>query len=721
MSETKEKRKRKLSRRDFLIVASVAGGGLLLGVKIGVPFARIKIAEVFDAAGGAPGSMDAEATAWFRIDPDNRVTLYIPKIEMGQGVHTALAQIAAEELEIEWQQLTVMQAATGQGLDDNFGTGSSNSVSSLYQPLREAAATMRVMLQTEAARQGNVPTNEITAQDGEFIHSGNGTSITYGEVVQNAGDWEIPENPPSLKAVQDFRFIGQSIDRVDLSEKIQAKAIFGYDVRLPNMLYGAVARPREIGATFKSAGEGEANSRPGVVKVVIKDGFAGVVAETREQAYSGLNAMSIRWDIDHIWQQAEIDALVTVGQGKGVVIQKEGNPDSVLEGGALMEAEYRSPMAFHAHLEPQAATADVQPEGVQVWASTQFPVRIREYVAKAIDRDETDVTVIPTYVGGGFGRKIGTEAAVEAAILSAAVGRPVQVSWTRAEDFRNGFLRPPTHHRFRGVLDGQKISAMEHQQASGAVAFPFLSGAFKAILGADFGSWRGAMIPYDIPNKGTTAWLSELPVPTGWWRGLGLMANTFAVESFLDEIAHAAETDPLAFRLAHLPEDEMGQRRRKVLETVAEKSGWGNTLPADRALGIASSADVGTVVAQVAEVSVEDGNIQVHKVFTVVDPGMLINPDGATAQIQGAIIMGLSSTLIEEVGIEDNELTAENFNRYPILTIKQAPEIETTLLESSQTPHGMGEPPIGPIAAAVANAVYTLTGQRLRNLPLKLN
>ncbi len=716
---TETKKKRKLSRRDFLIIAGVAGGGLLLGTKLGLPFARLKVAELFDS-GAAPGGLDAEATAWFQITPENTIKLFIPKVEMGQGIHTALAQIAVEELEIEWQQLEVVQAGTGQGLDDNFGTGASNSVSTLYQPIREAAATLREVLQIEAARQMGVPLTALQAQNGYFTLNNSSQSLSYWEVANRPGDWEIPETPPTLKSSQDFRFIGKSIHRVDLREKILGNAVFGYDQRLPEMLYGAIARPPKIGSKLKSAQAGEAKNRPGVATIVIEDDFVGVAAETREQAYSAVSAMTLEWETEKNWQQADIDALATVGQGKGVVIQKEGNPDRALGKMPLVEAEYRTPMAFHAHLEPQTATVDVKPDRVDVWAATQFPVRLREFIAKAIDRKEDEVFVTPTYVGGGFGRKIGTEAATEAARLSAAAGRPVHIAWNRPEDFLNGFLRPPTHHLLKGALNGQRIAALEHQQASGAVAFPFLSGMFKAILGADFGAWRGAMIGYEIPDKGTTAWLSELPLATGWWRGLGLLANTFAIECFMDELAHAAGVDPLDFRLGHLPNDDTGQRRKRVLKTAAEKAGWGSTLPIGRALGIATSIDVGTPVAQVAEVSADQGKIRVHKITSVVDPGLVINPDGALSQIQGSIVMGLSSTLIEEVTVEDGQLTADNFNRYPILQMKDIPEIEVILLESSETPNGMGEPPIGPVAAAVANAVFALTGQRLRNLPLKL-
>ncbi|MBC8506530.1 MAG: molybdopterin-dependent oxidoreductase, partial [Chloroflexi bacterium] len=355
----KEKVKRKISRREFLIAVGVAGGGLLLGTKVGLPFARLKVAELFDS-GAAPGGMDADATAWFLITPDNTVKLFIPKSEMGQGVHTALAQIAAEELEIEWQQLEVVQAGTGQGLDDGFGTGASNSVSTMYQPLREAAATMRQMLRIEAARILDISPNALTAQNCQFISSSD-KSITYGEIAEQTQTWEIPETTPSLKSKRDFRFIGESAPRVDLREKILGKATFGYDRRLPDMLYGATARPPKIGSTLKSAQPGEAASRTGVVKIVIEDDFAGVVAENREQAYGAANALSLEWNTPKIWQQADIDALVTVGQGKGIQIQKEGDPEKSFAEAPIIEAEYRTPMAFHAHLEPQSATVDVKP------------------------------------------------------------------------------------------------------------------------------------------------------------------------------------------------------------------------------------------------------------------------------------------------------------------------------------------------------------------------
>ena len=409
-------------------------------------------------------------------------------------------------------------------------------------------------------------------------------------------------------------------------------------------------------------------------------------------------------------------------EGQGVVIQKEGNLNQALKSGTLVEAEYRTPMAYHAYLEPLAAVADVRPEGVDVWASTQAANGLRGAVAETIQRKEEEITVRPVYLGGGFGRKIDELAAVEAARLSLAAGQPVQVAMNRPEDFRSGFVRPPTHHILRATLDSNgMMQALEHKAASGEVAFPFLPSAMGTILGADFGSYRGAILNYAVPNKQTTAWLAKLPVPTGWWRGLGLMANTFAIESFIDEVAKAAIFDPLEFRLRHLPDNEMGERTRNALQTAAERVNWGASLPSGHAHGLAMSYDLGTIMVEIAEVSVEDDRIQIHKVTAVADPGLAINPDGVKAQTEGGITMGLSATLLEEVLIEDGMLQASNFNQYPLLRNADAPDIDVVVLNSRTTPSGMGEPPIGPVPAAVANAIFAATGQRLRRLPLKLN
>ena len=723
MSEQYRSEKRKLlSRRDFLIVLGVGAAGVYAGVKLVTPPLRLRLAEFLEESGGPPSEIDASPDAWFEIMSDNTVNLYLPKSEMGQGVHTGLAQIAAEELEIGLNQIQVFHATTDR-LVDPVATSASTTISSLYTPLLETAATLRELLRAEAARQLNTLPRNIMLENGVFsLTSHPKQQRTYGELFQMAGEWELPETPPAVKTPSQYRIIGQPLPRVDLPAKVTGEAVFGFDVRIPGMLYGAVARPETIEGRLLSADNGQAGSQPGVVKVVAENDFAGVVAESREQAYQALTHLELDWDAGRLWQQEEIEAMVVVGEGQGVVIQKEGNVNQALERGTLVEAEYHTPMAYHAYLEPLAAVADVRSDRIEIWASTQAANRLRNAVAETIQRKEEDIIVHPVYLGGGFGRKIDERAAVEAARLSQAAGQPVQVAMNRSEDFRTGFVRPPTHNILRASLDvNGDILALEHQTASGEVAFPFLPRAMGTILGADFGSYRGAIMHYAVPNKKTTAWRVKLPVSTGWWRGLGLMANTFAVESFMDELAEKVNLDPLEFRLRHLPTDENGKRIRNALQKAGEQSNWGSNLPDGHAQGIALSYDVGTIMIEIAEVSVENEQIRVHKVTAIADPGLAINPDSVKAQTEGAITMGLSATLLEEVLIKDGVLLASNFNQYPLLRNADAPDIDVVVLNTRSNPSGMGEPPIGPIPAAVANAVHAVTGQRLRRLPLVVN
>lgn len=724
MSEqpTHPPKRKRLSRRDFLIMLGVGAVGLYVGVKLGTPVLRLRLAEWLEEAGGPPSDIEAPPDAWFEILPDNTIRLYLPKAEMGQGVHTGLAQIAAEELEVRLEQIQVLHASTDR-LADPVATSASTTISGLYTPLLEVAATLRELLRGEAVRQLKVTPEELELENGVFsLKSNPDQRRTYGELIQFSADWELPKSPPALKSPSQYRVIGQPAQRLDLPAKITGQAVYGFDVRVPGMVYGAVARPRTIAGKLKSASPGQAASQPGVVKVVAERDFAGVVASSREQAYRALGQMEIEWDSGRLWQQDEIEAMVSVGQGEGVTIQQLGELKPALVSGRLVEADYRTPMAFHAYLEPLAAVADVRPDKVEVWVSTQAAKGVRGSVAEALRRKEEEVVVHPVYLGGGFGRKIDERAAVEAARLSQAAGKPVQVAMNRKEDFFSSFVRPPTHNSLRASLsDNGDILAFDHQAASGEVAFRFLPGPVGGIMGADFGSYRGAITHYAIPNIQTTAWLAKLPIATGWWRGLGLMANTFAIESFMDELAAAAGLDPLVFRLRHLPDSEKGQRMRNALQTAAEKAGWGGTLPSGHALGLAMVYDVGTVMVEIAEISVENNQIRVHKVTAAADPGLAINPDGVKAQTEGGITMGLSATLLEAVTIKDGAMQASNFHEYPLLRNASAPDIEVVVLSTRTTPSGMGEPPIGPIAAAVANGVYAATGQRLRRLPLKFN
>lgn len=716
-----------ISRRGFLVGMAATGTALALGIPLGLPALRRQLAGMTegDAGGFFSGSLDP--LIWFEVYPDNQVRLYLPKAEMGQGIHTALAQIAAEELEVPWDSLEVVHATTSQA-DGNFrGTSGSMSVSSMFDALRQAAATLREMLRAEAAKALNQPADQLVAREGGFELIGNPeTRVSYGRLVSGEVAWQIPEEDVPLKPASEFAVIGQSLPRVELPGKVTGAAMFGYDARTEGMLFGAAVHPPTIGARIGSARPGKAASLSGVVQVVLEDGFAGVVATSRPVAFAAREALEIDWEEGHPWQQEELEEIASIGGRGRVGFQSVGNASSVLDGAKGLTAEYRSGFAAHATMEPQAALADIRAEGGRVWTSTQFELNERREVAQALDLEPEQIEVIPTLLGGGFGRKLPLgpvpNAAVEAARLSRAVSAPVHVGWDRNQEMRSGFFRPLTHHRFSGALNPEgHIEAIQAEQASGDALFGGFPAAAGRIIGFDFGSTRGVSIPYAIPNIDVTVWRRPLPIPTGSWRGLGLMPNVFAMESFIDELAHAAGADPLRFRLDHLPDDDWGTRMRAALEAAAEQAGWGHRPAEGRARGIACAGDGGTLVAEVAEISLDhdSGFIRVHRVVAAVDCGLVITPDGAIAQTEGAIVMGVSAALLEEITVKDGRVEASNFDSYPLLRHRDAPEVETILLQSpSAKPSGLGEPPIGPIAPAIANAFFTLTGVRLRRLPM---
>lgn len=717
--DTSPKRWR-MTRRGFLIGMGLAGGGLALGAIFGLPAARLALADMFADVINIPSNMPREPQLWFTIQPDGRVTMTMPKVEMGQGVHTALAQIAAEELGVSWEQMQVAQSSSLGPVADGAGTSASYSVISLFPLLREMAATLREMLRTAGAEQLGIAPTQTRIEQGFVVDADQpARRISFAELVAQPRNWETPTEAAPLTPPERWQIIGQPMPRLDLPAKIRGEAVYGYDSRVEGMLYGAVARPPRLGAKLRRAAAGTARNRPGVVEVVIRDGFAGVVAESRLTAYAALNDLELDWELPPPFNLAELQARLAAQAGSGTVIQRQGDAAAALRGAGVIEATYQTPLAAHASLEPQAALVDVQPDRVRAWVSTQSPVQVARTIAEVIGRKPETVEVTPTYLGGGFGRKVTTTVATEAALLSAAVGRPVHVGWTRTEEFRYGYLRPPTYATFRATLtDDGRIAALVQHHVSGNVLFDLFPPPLRWLFGSDFGGWRGARLIYDIPNLEVKAQTVELPVPTGPWRGLGLLANVFAVESFIDELAVAAGIDPLDFRLRHLPDTATGNRFRAALEAVAAMAGWYDQPPPGRARGIACSIDAGTIAAHVAEVGLVEGRLRVYRVWAAVDPGVAINPDGLAAQTEGGIMMGLSAALFEQITIADGRIEAGNFDRYPLLTIADAPEVFVQILRSGDQPFGGGEPPMGPIAAAVANALARLTGERRRQWPL---
>ncbi len=720
MSETKATKKKGFSRRKFL-VRSAVGVGVLLGAGyVTRPIWRRSIASAVNSA-EAPYLGDTKTPAlWFEVTAENDIIFYCPKVEMGQGTFTGLAQIAADELEVEMDQIKVIHAASATGNIDPFATGGSTSISSLWQPLRELAATMREMLKNEAAK-----ILEMTVSRG--IITAGAKNLSYGDVVKGVTKWEIPDIPP-LKDISAYKFVGKPIPRIDLEDKVFGKPIFGMDASMSDMLFGAVARPSSIGAKFISADTSKAEGMPGVVKIVKEKDFVGVVATSQMEAENAKRRIDVKWEIEKQWQSQDIEDMITVGQGKPIVIQKKGKAKRILDNeDGIITAEFKSPIGAHAQLEPNGALAYVEDDKATVIISTQVVQITRKEVAKRLGLNVEKVNIQPTYLGGGFGRRLHTPNAIQAAVLSKAVGKPVKCFFDRKEEFQNDTFRPPTHHVLRAKLreDGM-IEAIEHNVSSGDVMFgsALIPGFAGPIVGADVGAWRGGMIQYGgIPNYRAISWRVKLPFATSWWRSLGLLANTFAIESFMDELAIKAGKDPVQFRLEQIQDDERGHRLKEVIKAAASKANWKDgVLSNGRAMGFAASTDANTPVAQVVEVSIEEGEIKVHKVTCAIDPGVAVNPDQVRAQCEGSIIMGMSASMFEKMTVTDGQLQPTIYGPYQMALMKHAPkEIDVVILENDDVPGAVGEPPLGPIGAAIANAVFRLTNQRLREMPMKLS
>ena len=722
--ENSNKQPGKVSRRKFIIRATLGTlGGLVLGTYLfRKPIYRSLAGYINTLKTPYDGSSN-DPIIWFEITPDNLVILQSPKVEMGQGTFTGLAQITADELEVAIDQIKVVHAPSASGNMDGTATGGSTSVSSLWQPLRELAATMREMMKTEAANKLGVAVATLSISNG--IVSGGGKSITYAEIIKGVKKWKIPATP-KLKALKDYQYIGKPIARVDLKAKVFGEPIFGIDSVMRGMLYGSVVRPNKVGAQYIDADTSAAEKMPGVVKVVKEKDFVGVVARSFTEAENAKNAIKANWKVDKIWQTQDIENCIKVGKGDPIEIQKTGNAADMLEDAdGLITMEFTSPIGAHAQMEPNGALAFVEKDKATIKMSTQVVKITRAEVADRLGLKEEQVNIIPTFLGGGFGRRLHTPHAIQAAVMSKAVGKPVKYFFNRQEEFQHDTFRPPTHHLVKAKLNkAGMITAIEHNVSSGDVMYgsALVPEILQTIIGSDLGAWRGGMINYSaIPNLRAVSWRVKLPFATSWWRSLGLLANTFAIESFIDELAIKSNQNPVEFRLAQIQDDKIGKRLKEVIRVAAEKSNYNNQPVEGRAMGFACCIDVGTPCAQVAEVSIVDGKIKVHKVTCVIDPGIAVNPDQVRAQCEGAIIMGMSAAMFERMYVEDGQLKPIIYGPYKMVLMQDAPrDIEVIILQNDNVPGAVGEPPLGPIGAAIGNALRRLTGKRLTAMPLKL-
>lgn len=717
-----EKKTKKVSRRKFL----VRGGLGTLGVLAVGTYAfrnpiRRSVLEMAETMAPAYMGSGTEPNLWFELTKDNKVVFHSPKVEMGQGSFTSFAQMIADEMDVAIDQIDVVGAATSTGVIDGMSTGGSLSVGGLWQPLRELSATMREMIKVEAAKKLGVALSSLITKDG--VVSGGGKSITYANAAEGVEEWEIPDTP-ALKPRSDYKFIGKPVKRVDLNAKVFGDPIFGMDAEMPNMLHAAIVRPSVVGAQFKSANTSEAENMPGVVKVVQIDDWVGVVAKTYPQALAAKMKLKVDWDIPKRWTEEEIREVLQVGKGDEMITQKEGgalDPDA----DEVDSMTFTSPIGAHAQIEPNGAVADYNDGDITIILSTQVPGKTQQYVAEAMGVDKEKVNVVPTYLGGGFGRRLNTNHAIQAVQLSKEVGKPVKYVFTRKEEFQHDLFRPPTLHVVRGKLgvDGY-LEGLEHHYASGDVAIGsiILPNAVNSILGTDVGAMRGGNIMYDkIANRRAVQWHTTLPFATSWWRSLGLLANTFAIESFVDEMALKAGKDPVDFRLKAITNEGNQKRLYEVIKVAAEKGGYQDEPKNGRAMGFAASTDSNSPAAHVVEVSVENEEIKVHKVTCAFDCGVAVNPDQVKAQCEGSIIMGMSGAMFEKMTLKDGALYPTIYGPYDMALLKHSPkEINVHLIEGAEIPLPVGEPPMGPIAAAIGNAVRRLTGKRLTDLPLSL-
>jgi len=710
-----------LSRRTFLTRSAVAGGGLLIGLSLPTSVRRVFAQE------GAAAAPKILPNAFVRIGADDTVTVFLKHSEMGQGIATSLPMAVAEELECDWSRVRCEHAPAHQDYAHTvFGiqmTGGSTSTWESFDQLRLAGAAAREMLISAAATQWGVPASACRAENG-FVIQGE-RRARFGELAAAAAALPVPSSP-KLKEPQEWKLLGRSTHRLDSPEKITGKAEFGIDVQRPGLLTALVARSPWFGGTVRSFRSEKAKAVPGVVDVVQIPSGVAVLAEHFWAARKGREALEIDWDAGSLAGHstaAQLEDFRKKARTDGAVAASKGDAAAALSRAAQqVEAEYSVPYLAHAMMEPLNCTVELRPGACEIWTGTQFQTGDQAAAAQIAGLKPEQVQVHTTFLGGGFGRRANprSDFVAEAVHLAKASGKPVKVVWTREDDIRGGYYRPSWVSRLRAGLDATgKPVAWAHTLVGQSI---MMGTPFAAMIknGVDETSVEGAAnSPYlaGIADHRVDLHSPESPIPVLWWRSVGHSHTAFVVESFVDELAHAAKKDPVAFRRELLPADS---RHRRVLDTAAEAFGWGKPLPAGHGAGIAVHESFGSVVAQAAEVSVEQGSIRVHRVVCAIDCGPVVNPDGVEAQMQSGIVYGLSAALYGEITFKDGQVEQSNFHDYPVLRLHEMPRIEVHIARSKDKMGGAGEPGTPPIAPAVANALFAATGQRLRSLPLRL-
>ena len=700
-----------VSRRDFL---GAAGRGLVIGFSFGLPFRAPRVAL---AAGGRPAAVNA----FVRIAPDGTVTLRCNHSEMGQGVWTMVAMLIAEELDVDWSAVRVehapADAAYGDGVWKVQGTGGSFSTVNEFDRLRRVGASARAVLVQAAAKRWKVAADKLRTQDGAVVHGDR--RLSYGALAAAAARL-APPSQVTLKNASDWKIIGTSRRRLDSPEKVTGRATFGADVRLPGMLTAVVARAPVFGARVKSFRADTALKVPGVRKVVQVPSGVAVVADHFWAAHKGREALHVDWNpgsgesLDSDRLAADFRKLSTK---PGVVVVSGGDAAAAMRvAPRRLEAIYEVPYLAHAPMEPLNATVRLRKGRAEIWTGTQSQTSDQAAAAKILGLRPEQVDLHTTFLGGSFGRRASANSdfVCEAVEVARASGATVKTMWTREDDIQGGWYRPLFVHRLEAGLDRTGKPLAWRQTIVGQPTTP------PGKKGIDEDSVHGVTnCPYlaAIPAHRVTLHSPSIGIPVLWWRSVGSTHSAFAIESFVDELAAAARIDPADYRRPLLA----GQRRQlRVLDTLVDRSGWGKRPPQGMARGLAIHSWFDTTVGQVAEVSVEGSAIKVHRVTCVIDCGLAVNPDGVTAQMQSGIIYGLSAALFGKINLKAGRVQETNFDGYRVLRMPDAPRVDTVIIRSREKMGGAGEPGTPPIAPAVANAIFALTGRRLRTLPLSL-
>ncbi|MGA2793543.1 MAG: xanthine dehydrogenase family protein molybdopterin-binding subunit [Roseiarcus sp.] len=705
-----------LSRRSFLRAGAAAGGGLMLSLSL--PFANGK-AEAAGADGFAPD-------AFICIGGDGQIILTMPYVEMGQGTYTAIPMLIAEELEVELKQVRLEHAPPDDKLYGNpliagvQATGGSTAIRAAWQPLRQAGAVARTMLVSAAAKRWNVGAASCRAQSGEVLHPPTGRSIAYAKLAADAARMPVPESIV-LKRPEDFKLIGTPAKRLDTPAKVNGTAVFGIDARPPGVKIATLAQSPVFGGRVKRVEDTAAKAVKGVHQIVRLEDAVAVVADHMGAAAKGLRVLVIEWDDGPHAKLDTAEIAAELGRAtlnSGPVAQNIGDTDKAMASAVTkIEAIYHVPFLAHAAMEPMNCTVHVRKDGCEVWVGSQVIARAQAAAAKVTGLPLDKVEVHNHLIGGGFGRRLEVDGVIRAVQIAQQVDGPVKVVWTREEDIQHDMYRPYFYDRLSAGLDGSGLPvAWIHRFAGSSILARFLPPAFNNGLDPD--TTEGAInLVYALPNLHVEYLRVEPPgIPTAFWRSVGPSHNVFVTESFVDELAAAAKQDPVAYRRALL---EKAPRAKAVLELAAERAGWGQPLPKRVGRGVSVQFVFGTYIAQVAEVEVStDGAVRVRRVVCAVDCGTVVNPDIVRAQIEGAIIFGITAALHGEITLKSGRVEQTNFDTYQMLRMNEAPAIEVHIVPSSEPPGGMGEPGTSAVVPAVANAIFAATGKRLRKVPV---